>query len=374
MYGSALAVYQNKIYVIEDNGMTQVYDPATDTWENKTSMPTPRTQLEANVVNGKIYLIGGRTGGQYSAVGLNEVYDPETDSWTTKAPIPYPVVQYASAVVDNKIYIIGGQDEYTYPMNLDLVQIYDPATDTWSFGTPMPKIVWQAAAGATSGIWAPKRIYVIGGLPATLSLAFGGRLYGSLDGTPINQVYNPENDSWTFGASMPTARFQLHVAVVNDMIYAIGGSPFFNLQGIWCPENEQYTPIGYGTVPPAVAVVSPENRTYNVTSVSLVFTVNKPVVWMGYSLDGQETVTINGNTTLSGLYNGLHNITVYARDEFENTGASETIVFTVTEPFPTTWVVAAIAIALTGGSAFAIYYFKKPKRKGNDSPHNQTKP
>jgi N-acetylneuraminic acid mutarotase len=208
MYGSVFAVYQNKIYVMgEGNGTTQVYDPATDTWETKTPMPTPRTQLDANVVNGKIYLIGGRTGGQYTTVGLNEVYNPETYSWNTKAPIPYPVVQYASAVVDNKIYIIGGQDEFTYPMNLALVQIYDPATDTWSFGAPMPTIVTRAAAGATTGVWAPKRIYVIGGMPDK-----------SLDGTNLNQVYNPENDSWTVGASMPTTRLQLHVAVVNDVI------------------------------------------------------------------------------------------------------------------------------------------------------------
>jgi hypothetical protein len=74
------------------------------------------------------------------------------------------------------------------------------------------------------------------------------------------------------------------------------------------------------------------------------------------------------------LSNGSHNITVYARDEFENTGASEIISFSVDVPFPTTWVVAAIAIAITGGSALAICYFKKPKRKGNNSQHNQAKP
>jgi hypothetical protein len=371
MYGSALAVYQNKIYAIgEGNGMTQVYDPATDTWETKTPMPTPRTQLEANVVNGKIYLIGGRTGGQYSTVGLNEVYDPETDSWTTKAPIPYPVVQYASAVVDNKIYIIGGQDEFTYPMNLAVVQIYDPATDTWSFGAPMPTIVWQAAAGATSGVWAPKRIYVIGGLPDK-SMVIGGMLYGSMHGTTINQVYNPANDSWTVGASMPTARFQLHVAVVNDMIYAMGGAPYFNLQGIGSRENEQYTPIGYGTVPPVVAVVSPENKTYNVTSVSLVFTVNKPVVWLGYSLDGQENVTITGNTTISGLASGAHNITVYAKDEFENMGNSETVWFSVAEPFPLAWIAAIVAIVVIGGAASVVYFAKARKTKPNQNEQTE---
>ncbi|MEM2108526.1 MAG: kelch repeat-containing protein [Candidatus Bathyarchaeia archaeon] len=351
MYGHALAVYQNKIYIFESDGRTYVYDPATDTWETKTPMPTPRTQLTANVVNGKIYLIGGRTGGQYTITALNEVYDIATDSWTTKASIPNPVTLYASAVVDGKIYIIGGQNEFTQSVNLALVQIYDPATDTWSFGAPIPKIVWNAAAIATTGVWAPKRIYVIGGIPDK-----------SMDGTTLNQVYNPENDSWTLGKSMPTARFQLHVAVVNDMIYAMGGLPYFNLHGIWCPENEQYTPMGYGTVPPAVAVISPENATYNATSVSLVFTVNKPVVWMGYSLDGQETVTIIGNTTLAGLANGVHNITVYARDEFGNTGASEPITFSIETPFPILLIATVSGIAvLIIGIGFSIYYKKHCK-------------
>ncbi|HDQ06225.1 MAG TPA: hypothetical protein ENN36_05850 [Candidatus Bathyarchaeota archaeon] len=111
----AIAVYQNKIYVIGGSvgfdqstgshilsSINEVYDPLTDTWESKKHMPTNRSQLNANVVEGRIYLIGGRTGGQYSTIDLNEVYDPQTDSWTTKAPIPYPVVQYASAVVDGK--------------------------------------------------------------------------------------------------------------------------------------------------------------------------------------------------------------------------------------------------------------------------------
>lgn len=248
-----IAVHQNKIYVIGGNvgldpatelpilcSRNEIYDPLTDTWESKKPMPTNRSQLSANVVNGKIYLIGGRTGGQYSTVDLNEVYDPATDSWTTKAPIPYPVVLYASAVVDDKIYIIGGQDEFADHINLDTVQIYDPSTDTWSFGAPMPTVVWQAAAGATTGVWAPKRIYVLGGLPDR-----------SLFGTNINQVYNPENDSWTLGASMPTSRFNFAVGVVNDTLYALGGAPFFNVQGNAIAANELYIPFGYeGPLPP----------------------------------------------------------------------------------------------------------------------------
>jgi N-acetylneuraminic acid mutarotase len=353
-YSFVTAVCENRIYVIgEPGGINQVYDPATDTWENKKLMPTHRTQLEANVVKDKIYLIGGlkdpNTG---EASDLNEVYDPATDTWTTKTPIPTPVFSYASAVCENRIYFIGGSDSGSKLPNLN--QVYDPATDTWSLSEPIPTPVVDAAAGATSGKWAPKRIYVI-----------GGRINYGLEGSSLNQVYNPENDSWSVGEPMPTARFNLAVAVVNDKLYAMGGTPYFNLEHIWSRENEEYTPIGYGTVPPVVAVVSPESRTYNVTSVSLVFMVNKPVVWMGYRLDGQEAVKIGGNTTITGLTSGVHNITVYAKDEFENMGNSETVWFSIPEPFPSAWIAAAVAILVISGAALVIYFAKARKTRLN---------
>ncbi len=251
--GFATASLDNKIYIIGGlDGLNQVYDPVTEKWGTKTSVPTPRTQLEANVVGGKVYLIGGRTGGQYSTVGLNEVYDPVLDSWETKASIPYPVTLYASAVFNNKIYIFGGQDEFVYPPNIDLVQIYDPANDTWSSGTPMPTVVWQAAAGATSGRLAVKRIYLIGGM-----------MNESLEGTSVTQIYNPTDDSWSVGEDMPTARFKLRVAVINDKLYAMGGSPYLNLEGINSLANEEYTPVGYGTADPSYATANPESSDSN---------------------------------------------------------------------------------------------------------------
>jgi hypothetical protein len=127
--------------------------------------------------------------------------------------------------------------------------------------------------------------------------------------------------------------------------------------------NEQYPPLGYGNVPPEIAVVSPENKTYTSSSISLVFTVDKSAVWMGYSLDGQETVTVTGNTTLNALSNGLHNITVYAGNEFENTAASETISFTVyaPQPFPITLVIAPIASVAAIGVGLLAYFKKRNK-------------
>jgi N-acetylneuraminic acid mutarotase len=348
----ATAVYQGKVYCIGGaGGANEVYDPATDTWENKTVMPTPRFALQANVVNGRIYLIGGvpdSSAGGFSSVTLNEAYDSLTDSWKTKTPMPHRTSSGASVTVDGKIYVIGGLGPEHPGESLN--QIYDPETDTWSLGATPPSGIGYGVAGATVGVNAPKRIYSV------------------YDGT---QVYDPGNDSWTFGADLPTRREGFSVAVVDDTLYVIGG---FKLS---YPEvysidvvvtryaaNEQYTPFGYGTVPPKVQIVSPENMTYETSNVSLAFTVNKQVSWTGFSVDGGETVTITGNVTLGGLANDVHNVTVYAKDMFGNTGASETVSFTVDVPesFPTALVATASGASAALVGVGLVLYLKKRKR------------
>jgi N-acetylneuraminic acid mutarotase len=233
-----IAVYKNEIYVIggawflvgtEENSVW-VYNPATDAWNtSKTSMFTPRAGMQANVVDGKIYVIGGKNAD--GVTNVTEVYDPVTDMWATKKPVPTPVYSYASAVVDDKIYVIGGLTTVansTAQSRIDLNQIYDPKTDTWRLGTPIPNTN-GANAGATTGTMAPKRIYVIGG--------------------GLNQVYDPASDSWTNATPIPrTNRMEnfddVVVAVVNDQLYAIGGI-YEGEDGSRYSVNDQYTPIGY---------------------------------------------------------------------------------------------------------------------------------
>jgi hypothetical protein len=366
--GFGIAAYQDKIYAIggltdsdddyyeELTGVNEVYNPATDTWENMTPMPTKRYGMDANVVEGKIYLIGGKNASGWID-RVNEVYDPATDSWTTKAPIPTRVSYYASAVVDNKIYVIGGYQGFEYT---NLTQIYDPKTDTWSSGTPIPSsfsplITPQAVA--TTGVWAPKRIYVIGASPPYGITSLTGYVF-VVNNVPT-QIYDPEKDAWSTCAAMLNPRIRFGITVVDDIVYAIGGTGSMVLSFQSCNDNQQYTPYEYGTVPPVVSVVSPENENYTSSNVSLAFTVNKPAVRLGYSLDGQEAVTVTGNTTLSGLRSGLHNVTVYAKDAFGNEGVSDTIIFTIVEPFPTALVIVIVAIVFTVIVGVSVYFKKR---------------
>ena len=93
------------------------------------------------------------------------------------------------------------------------------------------------------------------------------------------------------------------------------------------------------------------------------FTVNEAVTLVSYSLDGQSNVTVAGNTTLTGLSVGAHNLTVYAWDTAGNVGASETITFTVAEPepFPAVPVAAASAASIIVVSLALLVYFRKRK-------------
>jgi parallel beta-helix repeat protein len=122
--------------------------------------------------------------------------------------------------------------------------------------------------------------------------------------------------------------------------------------------SEFYAP----KIPPKIALLSPVNQVFNESSVPLFFTVDKQANWIGYSLDGQDNITITGNITIAGLSSGLHNVTVYAKDEFENMGASETISFSVAEepePFPAAPVLATAATLAIACIAILVYFKKR---------------
>ena len=366
--GFGVAVVQNKIYVIGGHnctnaylftGTNEVYDTATDTWETRAPMPTLRGDMDANSVQGKIYVTGGNS--VHGITGVNEAYDPAADAWTTKSPMPKPVCVYASATINNSIYVIGG---FNGSVDVELNQIYDSLTDSWRYGAPIPFPVSGAGGGATLGVWAPQRIYVVGGI--TDRKETGNPYPYFLNKCIQNQVYDPEKDAWSGGAALPKSSFDLEVAVVDDILYAIGGTNsamFYSLYPL-IDNNQLYTPIGYGTVPPTVHVVSPENKNYTSRNVTIAFAANKPTVWVGYSLDEQKNITITSNTTIAVSIGGLHNVTVYAKDALGNIGTSETITFNVTEPFSPVFVIAiaSAAFVFVVGVTLLIYFKRRSSR------------
>jgi len=277
--GFGIFVFQDKIYCVGGYstersyiGVNEVYYPISDTWEIKASMPTKRSSMQTKMVNGTIFFLGGAIGYDYeksetvysqtneaydpvtdswetkTSIPVNgefdayvfgdqiycifkniiEVYDTKDDSWTQKASMPIPAVyNYYTVVVENEIYFL-------LPSEGCYNQIYDVQNDTWSFGENIPIETNQPTIVATSGSFAPRRIYLIGGFT------------GFVDPTNTTYVYDPTEDKWSLGASMTTSRYNIHVVVVDDILYAIDGAiGFLTKPASITSAVEKYTPTGY---------------------------------------------------------------------------------------------------------------------------------
>ena len=256
-YGLSTSVVNGKIYAIGGFGgltIVEEYDPSINAWTRKTDMPTGRGFLSTSVVNGKIYAIGGNSGPNVwgTTLATVEEYNPETDTWTKKSDMTNPRDGFSTNVVNGKIYAIGGSvvksfengntlisvEEYdpvtnTWTMKADMhrgrdmfttvvvdekiytiggfspyEEMYDPVTDTWVKKAPMPKLRIGASASAVNS-----KIYV-----------FGGDESGGGPPTSIVFEYDPESDIWAILDGMPFEGLAMSAIVLDGNIFIIGGS------------------------------------------------------------------------------------------------------------------------------------------------------
>lgn len=200
-----------------------VYDPNADRWTPGVDLPTPRGEHVAAVVDGKIYAIGGRVRETDDARHFNahidstrnEVFDPKSGRWTKAADAPTARNSAAAAVIDGKIYVVGGRqskrqrDGSMRVVNLGTLEVYDPRNGNWETHAPMPQGQGGLAAAAAGG-----KLYVFGGeqwLPER-------KVFGAC------WVYDPKTKAWRALPAMPTPRHGLAAAAVGNRIFVFGGA------------------------------------------------------------------------------------------------------------------------------------------------------
>jgi len=210
-WGIDTSVVDGKIYVIggrdsNDNilRIVEEYNPSTNKWTEKASMPIARCLLSTSVVNGKIYAIGGIIVGN-DGLSTVEEYDPQTDKWTKKTDMPTARWGLDTSMVNGKIYAIGGAFGWAGWKDLTSVEEYDPSKDIWTKKADMPTARWGLGTSMSNG-----KIYAIGGLSNGVSLQ-------------TVEEYDPVTDIWKGKTDMLTARWEIAVSTVNNSIYAIGG-------------------------------------------------------------------------------------------------------------------------------------------------------
>ncbi|MFH1850682.1 MAG: S8 family serine peptidase [archaeon] len=110
--------------------------------------------------------------------------------------------------------------------------------------------------------------------------------------------------------------------------------------------------------PPAIAVLSPEARSYNVTQVQLIFSTNEEVAMCLYSLNQGPNITVSSGQMIS-VPEGNDNIRMWCSDPAGNFGSSALRQFTVdtSAPAPVTGLVLGMVnendVALSWTGSFA---------------------
>jgi N-acetylneuraminic acid mutarotase/glucose/arabinose dehydrogenase len=197
----------------EGSGATLAYDALNRQWlSNKASRPLAGNHHSAEVVGGKLYLIGGLGGGSEGKV---QIYNPATNSWSMGADMPWGGGSVSTAVIDGKIFAAGG---IVGSFTVSNCAVYDPALDQWTNQSAMPDQGRNHAAAGTDGT----KLYV-----------FGGRRGGNFvaNGYDSVMIYTPSSNTWTWNgavgstlAPLPEARGGMGKAVFyRGEFYVFGG-------------------------------------------------------------------------------------------------------------------------------------------------------
>lgn len=124
-------VYNDELYVFGGSGentlstMNQMekYNFESDTW---TTLPTPlnnsRSDLSGVFLNDRFYLIGGQP-----TLTIDE-YNPETGEWRTMSSTGIGRQSFTVEIINDKIYLLGGWNDIS-GSTLNLIEEFDPAND-----------------------------------------------------------------------------------------------------------------------------------------------------------------------------------------------------------------------------------------------------
>jgi N-acetylneuraminic acid mutarotase len=144
----------------------QVYDPVADVWTRGADMPGTSAAGVAGVIDNRLYVLTGEDntylpdGTACEDCGIVYTrrlfrYNPVQNRWVRHKSCPNFHVDGVAGVIQGKLYVTGGRGDGGTKRSLD---VYHPATNTWTSGAPLPSVHVGGVGVVLAG-----QFYVIGG-------------------------------------------------------------------------------------------------------------------------------------------------------------------------------------------------------------------
>jgi WD40 repeat protein len=182
---------------------TELYDPATGTWNFSGSLNTARWRHTATLLpNGKVLAVGGSNFVNYLTSA--ELYDPASGVWSVTGSLTVERESHTATLLSNgKVLVAGGYGSGP------TAELYDPASGTWS---------------ATGSLATDRFAHTATLLPNGKVLIAGGTDL-NFDQIVITELYDPASNTWTTSGSLNTAR-EAHTATLlpDGKVLAAGGA------------------------------------------------------------------------------------------------------------------------------------------------------
>ena len=291
----------------------QIYNPSSNNWRVGPTLPTPHASGVSVLLGRKIHVISGLMPDRTTGNPKHYVYDLDKTwlGWDTLAPHPLPRNHVGGFSMMGRIYVLGGQTSHDGPtptVDKDLVDVYDPYTDSWQYISPLnvPRSHIEPGTFAMDG-----KIYVTGG-NTTLGLR--------------NDIisYDVETGAIGFLCTTPTFLFSPAAKVIGNKYYiAHGGQYGYTnpLDKIWSTTITPVKRLELGVWPKTMNLNVNTGSATPISKEGIIYTVSdqtgfslnewaKPSWITSISKSGVTTsptgTELNLNINPSGLANGTY--------------------------------------------------------------------
>ena len=216
------AVLDNRIWLAggllgpdQATNKTEYYDPTVRTWGSGPNLPFLVHHAMLVNYHGQLWLIGGflPVGHNLEAAASDHVLilDPAQNRWVEGPPLHHARAAGAAVVVGDQIVVVGGRTGGKTETEVKTTEIYNGKS--WHDAPDIP-VPGDHLAGVTDG---------------TYLYAIGGRALSVSDNHNALQRFNPATGQWTQLTPLPVADSDLGAAYISGQLVTFGGENLFSV-------------------------------------------------------------------------------------------------------------------------------------------------